>query len=237
MSTQTQPTSRPSSAPEQVPDTDKGRPAGRTIVASVIAGAVAALVLALVVFPGGTEARITGSLVLGFGFGWALMAALTTRRTRQPQRWAVVPAVAMGATGAALVVFNPGNQTLTALNWVWPPLMVALTAWMFLQMRRSVTGKARWVLTPVLVVLVLASIGGTYANIAGTSDQARRRCPGEAVRRRRTPAPPGLPRPRFSDRRALQRARWSLRWLGQDHRSGGRDHPGMRLRPCRTGLE
>ena len=118
MSTQTQPTSHPISAPEQVAHSDKGRPAGRAIVASVSAGAVAALVLALVVFPGGTEARITGSLLLGFASGWALMAALTTRRTRQPQRWAVVPAVAMGATGAGLVALNPGNQTLTALNWV-----------------------------------------------------------------------------------------------------------------------
>jgi len=159
------------------------RTAGRSIVASVatgiVAGAVAALVLALVVFPGGTEAAITGSLLLGFGFGWALMAFLAVRRTQQPQRWTVVPAVAMGATGAALVVFNPGNQTLTVLNWVWPPLMVALTTWVFVQMRRSVTGKARWVLTPVLVVLVLASIGATYANIAGTSDRSTVAAPGK----------------------------------------------------------
>ena len=172
MSTQAHPTSRPHRTSEPTRHATKSRTAGRAIVASVIAGAVAALVLALVVFAGGTEATITGSLLLGFGFGWALMATLTVRRTRQPQRWAVVPAVAMGATGAALVAFNPGNQTLTALNWVWPPLMLALTAWMFVQMRRSVTGKARWVLTPVLAVLVLASVGATYANIAGTRDQA-----------------------------------------------------------------
>jgi pimeloyl-ACP methyl ester carboxylesterase len=145
----------------------------------MVAGAVAALLLAFVVFAGGTEATVTGSLLLGFGFGWALMATLTVRRTRQPQRWAVVPAVAMGATGAALVAFNPGNQTLTALNWVWPPLMVALTAWMFVQARCSVTGKARWVLTPVLAALVLASVGATYANIAGTRDQATVAAPGK----------------------------------------------------------
>jgi len=178
MSTQTHPTSRTRRTPEPTTGTGKSRPAGRAIVASVVAGAVAALVLALVVFPGGTEATITGSLLLGFGFGWALMAVATTRRTRQPQRWAYVPAVAMGATGTALVFLNPGNQTLTALNWVWPPLMVALTAWMFVQMRRWVTGKARWVLTPVLAVLALASIGATYANIAGTSDQSTVAAPG-----------------------------------------------------------
>ncbi len=58
--------------------------------------------LALIVFSGGTEARITGALLLGFGFGWVLMATPIMRHTRQPQSWAVVPAVAMGATGAAL---------------------------------------------------------------------------------------------------------------------------------------
>jgi pimeloyl-ACP methyl ester carboxylesterase len=179
MSTQTHPTGTPPHTPERSEIDAKRRPAGRTIVGSVVAGAVAALVLALVVFPGGTEATITGALLLGFGFGWALMATLSVRRTRQPQRWAAVPAVAMGATGAALVVFTPANQTLTVLNWVWPPLMVALAGWMFVQVRRSVTGKARWVLTPVIAVLVLASAGATYANIAGTRDQATVAAPGK----------------------------------------------------------
>ena len=166
MSTQTHPTS----PPETVEVATQGRPAGRTIVVSVVAGAVTALVLALVVFAGGTEATITGALLLGFGFGWALMATLTVRRTRHPQRWAAVPAVAMGATGTALVALTPGNEALTALNWVWPPLMVALAGWMFVQTRRSVTGKARWVLTPVVAVLTVASIGATYDNIARTGD-------------------------------------------------------------------
>ncbi|HYP44202.1 MAG TPA: alpha/beta hydrolase [Propionibacteriaceae bacterium] len=171
MSVQTHSTSRPQRTPEPTTEATE-RPAGRLIVGSVLTGAVAALVLALVVFAGGTEATITGALLLGFGFGWSLMATLTVRRTQQPQRWTVVPAVTMGATGAALVVFNPGNQTITALTWVWPPLMVALATWMFVQTRRSVTGKARWVLTPVIAVLVLASIGATFGNIARTVDQA-----------------------------------------------------------------
>ena len=88
----------------------ESRSAGRTIVASVIAGAVAALVLTLVVFPGATEATITGSMLLGFGFGWALMAALSIRRTVQPQRWAIVPAIAMGAAGTALMVLTPSTR-------------------------------------------------------------------------------------------------------------------------------
>jgi len=179
MSVQTQPINRAHHTPEPTRETTKRRPAGRIIVASVLAGAVAALVLALVVFGGGTEATITGALLLGFGFGWALMATLTVRRTRQPQRWAVVPAVAMGVTGATLVAFDPGNQTLTTLTWVWPPLMVALAGWTFVQMRRSVTGKARWVLTTMISVLVLASIGAVYGNIARTANQSAFPAPGK----------------------------------------------------------
>ena len=76
----------------------------------------------------------------------------------------------MGATGAVLVALSPGSETMTALNWVWPPLMLALTTWMFIQVRRSVTGKARWVITPVIAVLALASIGATYENIALAGD-------------------------------------------------------------------
>jgi pimeloyl-ACP methyl ester carboxylesterase len=179
MSTQTHPTSRPHRTPEPTRDTAHRRPAGRTIVASVVAGAVAALVLALVVFGGGTEATITGALLLGFGFGWALMAALTVRRTSEPQRWAVVPAVVMGATGTALLVFAPGNDSMSALNRVWPPLLLAMATWMFLRVRRSVRGKARWVLAPVIGVLVLTALGATYDTIAGTDDLDSYAAPGE----------------------------------------------------------
>ena len=155
------------------------RAAGRTIVASVAIGALTALVLVLVAFPGATEATTTGLLLLAFGFGWALMAFLTVRRTRQPQRWAYVPAAAMGATGAALVVLDPGNQTMTALNWVWPPLMVALAVWIFTQVRRSVTGAATWVLIAVTSVLVLTSVGATYANISLPTDDVHNAAPGQ----------------------------------------------------------
>ena len=178
MSVQTHPTSRVPGTPEPTREVTRRRSAGRAILASLLAGAGAALVLALAVFPGGTEATITGALLLGFGFGWALMAVLT-RGTRQPQRWTVVPAVTMGVTGAALVVLNPGNQTITALTWVWPPLMVGLAGWMFVRMRRSVAGKARWVLTPVTAVLVLASIGAVYGNVAGARDRASFPAPGK----------------------------------------------------------
>ena len=68
------------------------------------------------------------------------------------------------------MVLTPGNETMAALNWVWPPLLLALTGWMFLQVRRSVTGRARWALAPVLAVLALASLGATYGDLAGADD-------------------------------------------------------------------
>jgi pimeloyl-ACP methyl ester carboxylesterase len=170
MSTQTEPTDQLRGASRSTADATERRPAGRTIVLSVLAGAVAALVLTLGVFAGGTESTITGALLLGFGFGWTLIATLTEHRTRQPQRWAAVPALAMGATGVTLVILSPGSETLSALNWVWPSLVLALTTWMFLQVRRSMTGKARWVVTPVIAALALTSLGATYENIVLTSD-------------------------------------------------------------------
>jgi pimeloyl-ACP methyl ester carboxylesterase len=132
----------------------------------------------MVVFAGGTEGTITGALLLGFGAGWALMATLT-RGTSEPQRWAVVPAGAMGATGTALLVFTPGNEAMTSLNRVWPPLLLAMAAWMFLQLRRSVRGKARWVLAPIIGALVLAAIGATYDTIAGTDELDSYPAPGK----------------------------------------------------------
>jgi pimeloyl-ACP methyl ester carboxylesterase len=178
MSVPTLATPRQHGTPEPPRDATQRPSAGRTIVGSVVAGGVAAHVLPLVVFAGGTEATITGAILLGFGVGWALMATLTVRCTREPQRWAVVPAVATSATGTALVIFTPGNQTLSALNWAWPPLMVVLAGWMFAQMRRLVTAKARWVLTGVIAVLVLASIAATYHNIATTGDELDDAAPG-----------------------------------------------------------
>jgi len=160
--------------PDARPATSEAGPrrgAGGAIVGSIAVGWVAALVLALVVFAGGTEATITGALLLGFGLGWALMALWTVRRTAAPQPWAAVPAAALAATGGALVVLNPGDQALTVLNWIWPPLLAVLTAWTYLQARRRrATSKARWLLTPVIAVLALVSIGATYANITLVRD-------------------------------------------------------------------
>src|SRR3954469_20417031 len=74
------------------------------IAGSLVTGAVLAVVLSLLVFVGDTEAVITGSPLLVFAVGWAILAMLSTRLTNQPQRWAWGPAAALGATGLVLLL-------------------------------------------------------------------------------------------------------------------------------------
>ncbi len=153
-------------------------PVTRLIAGSLAVGAAAAGVLALVVFAGATESVITGSALVGFGLGWALVAALTVRYTSRPQRWAAVPATVMGATGLALLVLAPGYDAMTWLSRVWPPVVLVMAGWMLVQVRRSLTGAGRWLLGPLVVLLALASLGATYEGIALHRDQGALAAPG-----------------------------------------------------------
>src|SRR3954468_23242564 len=71
------------------------------VAGSLIAGLAAAVALVAGPLAGGGEAVITGGLLLVFAAGWALLAVLSAGFTDRPQRWAAVPAAAMGITGAA----------------------------------------------------------------------------------------------------------------------------------------
>jgi pimeloyl-ACP methyl ester carboxylesterase len=88
----------------------------------------------------------------------------------------------MGTTGLALLAFTPGDDAMTRLSWVWPPVVLAMAVWMFVQVRRSVTGAGRWMLLPVVVALGLMSVGTTYENIAERSDQGTYTAPGKSYR-------------------------------------------------------
>lgn len=165
----------------QKPTAGRSRPVGRTIAGSLATGAASAAALTLGVFPGATESVTTGSILLSFGFGWGLLAVLSTRRTAQPQRWALVPAAAMAASGIALMSLRPGNAPLAVANWAWPVLMVGLVVWMVVRIRRDLQGHGRWLLTPVVAVLGLASLGATYENIAVAHDNSSYPAPGRMV--------------------------------------------------------
>ncbi|GAB3765021.1 pimeloyl-ACP methyl ester carboxylesterase [Nocardioides ginsengisegetis] len=141
-------------------------PVTRVVLGSLVVGAASALILALVAFPGATESVVTGSLLVGFGAGWGTLAVASGRRAGRPQRWARVPAVAMAATGAGLVAFSPDDAALSVVSWVWPPLMLALVAWMFVQARRALPAGPRRLLVPVFAALAAVSVGALVQDVS-----------------------------------------------------------------------
>jgi len=167
----------PAPADTAAPRTTRG-PIARIVLSSVLTGLAGAAVLTLVAFPGAPEHVITGSALLAFAAGWALLAVLSTRLTSQPQRWAYVPAAVLAVTGLGLLTVAPGNTGLTDAGWIWPPVMVALAAWMRVRIIRSLTGRARWLLYPVVGALTLASVGGFIETVAPHRDAAAMAMPG-----------------------------------------------------------
>jgi pimeloyl-ACP methyl ester carboxylesterase len=142
------------------------------VAGSLLAGLAAAVALVAGPLAGGREAVITGGLLLGFAAGWALLAVLSARFTHRPQRWAAVPAAAMGISGAGLIALAPGAGTLSALGWVWPPLLLVLVTWMIVRARRRPASRLQpWLLYPIFGALALTAIGGGYETLANATDQ------------------------------------------------------------------
>src|SRR4051794_13086646 len=160
----------PSSAPAAEPP-PRRRPAV-VVAGSLIAGVAAAVALVAGPLAGGREAVITGGLLLGFAAGWALLAVLSTRLADRPQRWAAVPAAAMGITATGLIALAPGASPLSALGWVWPPLLLVLVTWMILRARRRPASRLQpWLLYPIFAALALTAIGGGYETLRTTTDE------------------------------------------------------------------
>ena len=101
---------------------------GLVVLGSIAFGFVLGLVLTLVVFAGGEESEITGSALLALGAGFLLLALASSRFTDQPQRWALAPGIAAALVGLAILLFAPGNRALGLAGWVWPVLLVLLSA-------------------------------------------------------------------------------------------------------------
>ena len=151
------------------------------VAGCLFAGPVAAIaLLALLRRP--EEHVVTGTVLLGFAFGWALLALLSARLTDQPQRWAVAPAAFMGLSGGGLLILAPSAGALGALGWVWPALLLALVAWMTIQARRQLRSRAgRLLLYLVFAVLGLAALGGGYETVRESIDRGAYAMPGELV--------------------------------------------------------
>ena len=148
------------------------------VLGSLLTGVAIAAIATLIVFAGAPEHIITGSAMVAFAAGWAMLALLTTRLTSQPQRWAYVPAAAMAATGVGLILLAPGDAGMTDAGWVWPPVMLALAGWTAVRMRRSLFGRVRWLLYPVIGALALASVGGAGETIVRHHDATGLAMPG-----------------------------------------------------------
>ena len=142
---------------------------GLIVAASMAAGLIVAVVLVAAPFVPAEENVITGVVLLAFALGWALLAVLSTRFSDQPQRWAAVPAAFMGAAGLASLSGSAAVQA--GFSWVWPPVLFGLVVWMFLRVRRHMRSRiGRWLLYPVLAVLMIASIGGGYQTVRESLD-------------------------------------------------------------------
>src|SRR3954466_1802543 len=160
----------PSPAPAAEPS-PRRRPAV-VVAGSLLAGLLTAVALVAGPLAGGAAAVIAGGVLLGFAAGWALLAGLSARFTHQSQRWAAVPAAAMGISGAGLIALAPSAGTLGALGWVWAPLLLVLVTWMIVRARRRPASRLQpWLLYPIFGALALTAIGGGYETLANATDQ------------------------------------------------------------------
>jgi pimeloyl-ACP methyl ester carboxylesterase len=151
------------------------------VVASLIVGFLLPVGLALGPASGGGESRMTGAALLGWGIGWALIALLSVRFTDQPQRWALMPAGILGATGIALVTVAPGRSVMDLLAWVWPVPVLVLAVWLILRVRRELPGRSRWLLYPVVGVLAALAVGGAVETVTEATDGGRSASGGQLV--------------------------------------------------------
>jgi pimeloyl-ACP methyl ester carboxylesterase len=165
-----------------VTTTDRARtgPIRGIIAGSLATGAAGAAVLTLVVFGGASEPVITGSALLGFALGWAVLAVLSARLTDQPQSWAWVPAAGLGATGLGLLALTPDDRAITLSGWGWPPLILSLAIWMAVRIRRSLAPGGRWLLYPVAAIVAAAGIGGMVETVGLALDQRDHAMPGQS---------------------------------------------------------
>lgn len=161
-----------------VADAVRREPVWRVVGGSIAAGFLGAIVLTVGAFGGAAEHVISGSALLAFAGGWAMLALLSGRFTSQPQRWARVPAVGMAVTGLTLLIVQPGDRALNTAGWVWPPIAFALAVWLVVQVRRSLRGRVRWLLYPVVASLAISAVGATYETAVTAHDQHTYTAPG-----------------------------------------------------------
>ena len=155
---------------------------GLIVAGSLLGGLVAAIVLVAGPLGGSQEHVITGTVLLAFAFGWAMLALLSTVWTNQPQGWAIIPAAFMAFFGAGLIVFSPDARALSVISWLWPLPVLALVVWIVFRARAALHSHTRrWFLYPVLAVLGLAALGGAYQTVGASLDRSASAMPGQMI--------------------------------------------------------
>jgi pimeloyl-ACP methyl ester carboxylesterase len=142
------------------------------IFGSLVAGAALAVALVFTFASGGSEPVVTGSVLFAFGLGWGLMAFTSSRFSAQPQAWTAVPAAFLGFIGLGLIVFQPGPTVMNLLSWVWPPALMVLAIWMFIQVRGHLRGRGRWLVVPMIATLIVFAIGGGLATVSAATSSS-----------------------------------------------------------------
>src|SRR3954454_9965266 len=156
---------------------------GLVVLASLAAGLGLGLLLVLGVFAGGSEPQIIGSALVGIGTGFALLAFASSRRTNQPQHWAIAPGVATALVGVAVLALAPGERLLDLAGWVWPVLAAMVVVSSFRGARRSLANwSRRALLYPALVVLSLLALSGAVGTVMAATSSNRAPASGHIYR-------------------------------------------------------
>ncbi len=170
----------PTAAPPEGWAPRRRAPLALVVVGSAVAGFLAAAALVAAPLLPATESALTGAVLCGFALGWAALVGLSSRFTDQPQRWATVPAVLLGAGGIALLAL--GSSAHPVVDWVWPPVLIGLALWMAARVRRDLGSRsARWLLYPVVGAMGVAAVGGAYQTVGSAADSWSIAMPGRLV--------------------------------------------------------
>jgi pimeloyl-ACP methyl ester carboxylesterase len=155
---------------------------GRIVAGSLLGGLVVALALVAGPVAGAPEHVNTGTVLLAFASSWALLATLSVLWTRQPQRWAAIPAGFMAAAGAGLLVWAPSGSVIDALGWIWPPVFIVLLGGTVVRARKNLPGRMRFlVVYPLLAAYTLCAIGGGYQTVRASIDRRLYKAPGNLI--------------------------------------------------------
>ena len=170
----------PCAPPVGSPTRRRRVPVALAVAGSAVGGFLAAVALVAAPVVPATEGALTGAVLCGFAIGWALLAVLSTRFTAQPQRWAAVPALVLGASGITLLAL--GTSAHPAVDWIWPPVLLALAVWMSVRVHRDLGSRpARWMLYPAIGAMGLATAGGAYQTVGTATDASSISMPGRLV--------------------------------------------------------